>query len=85
MGEIRIITKLAQIQRLKLFCLCVYGKFKVKSKQGLYFVKENYEVFSTEVPAKEKTRTEQWRATSRSWEFHPPFGHVGFVHRLGST
>ncbi len=28
MGEIRIITKIAQIQRLKLFCLCVYCKLQ---------------------------------------------------------
>ncbi len=37
------------------------------SKQELYFVKENYEIFSTEVSAREKTRTEQWWATSRSY------------------
>ncbi len=37
------------------------------SKQELYFAKENYEIFSTEVSAREKTRTEQGWATSRSY------------------
>ncbi len=32
----------------------VYEGFFFLSKQELYFVKENYEIFSTEVSAKEK-------------------------------
>ncbi len=40
---------------------------KVKSKQELYFVKGNYEIFSNRSFFKGKTRTEQWWAISRNY------------------
>ncbi len=64
--------------------------FKVSkvSKQELYFVKINYEIFSTEVSAREnnvRTVVGHIRELLGLLEFHPPFGRFEFVRRLGST
>ncbi len=58
------------------------------SKQELYFVRENYEIFSTEVSAREKqgqTVVSHIKKLLGLLEFHPPFGHFEFVRWLGST
>ncbi len=48
------------------------------SKQELYFVKENYEIFSSEVSAREnkdRTVVGHIKELLGLLEFHPPFGH----------
>ncbi len=57
-------------------------------KLELYFEKENYEIFSTEVSAREnkdRTVVGHIKELLGFLEFHPPFGHFEFVRRLGST
>ncbi len=59
------------------------------SKQELYFVKENYEIFSTEVSAREKNKgrtvVSHIKELLGLLEFHPSFGHFEFGRRLGSS
>ncbi len=58
------------------------------SKQELYFVKENYEIFSTEVSAKEQqgqNSGEPHQGLIWSLEISSVFGHFEFIRRMGST
>ncbi len=56
------------------------------SKQELYFVKENYEIFSTEITARETIRqnsSEPHQGLIGSPVISPVGGHFEFVRRLG--
>ncbi len=65
-----------------------YVNISKASKQELYFVKENYEIFSTELSAREKQGQNnggQIKELLGLLEFHPSVGHFEFVLRLGSS
>ncbi len=58
------------------------------SKQELYFVKENYEIFSTEDSAREnkdRTTVGHIKELLGLLYFHPSVGHFEFVRQLGSS
>ncbi len=53
------------------------------SKQELYFVKENYEIFKEK--NKDITVVDHSKEVLSLLEFHPSFRHFEFVRRLGSS
>ncbi len=64
-----------------------YHFFKL-SKQELYFVKENYEIFSAEITARETLRQNTsgpHQGVIGAPVISPVGGHFEFVRRLGST